>query len=459
MKKSLSLLMSAALGLSAMCTPLSSMSAYADSVNNENNVLVVFGDSIASGYGLSSSERSYAQICADYLDWSYINYAESGERAMDLYELISADDSIAAQAAGNAEAIVISIGGNDIIRDILKYSLDYAAAENILADGKTADDIPQDPTPDDAKVLLDQDKLMSYLSSNPTKASAFGSGLKQYLVGKSGDTGTVQDRVIPDIEKSISYLSSINPEADIIVQTVYQPIQFSQEYWNARFGEGAPYQNQAVAMKLFRNIMVNTMDTFRSELEEMSVSYNFKIADVYQEFTSVEKQTVNDQGYAHYFTNIQKSGDARDIHPNQKGHLAIAAAVLEQIGELKDTDSSSLLRKVYNEVTSDGIPYPEMAYKTYKLVAGNDIAVTYKLGDVTEDNVIDSDDASYVLAEYARTATSKPSEFSDAQKKAADVTNDNIIDSDDASLILSYYAYCAVTDNPVSIEEFLKGVR
>lgn len=78
----------------------------------------------------------------------------------------------------------------------------------------------------------------------------------------------------------------------------------------------------------------------------------------------------------------------------------------------------------------------------------SDIKQAYKLGDVNQDNVIDADDASYVLAEYARTATSKPSEFSEAQRLAADVNEDNVIDSDDASRILAYYAAVATGKVP-----------
>jgi len=78
---------------------------------------------------------------------------------------------------------------------------------------------------------------------------------------------------------------------------------------------------------------------------------------------------------------------------------------------------------------------------------------TSKLGDVNFDNHADSDDASLVLAEYARKATQKPLQFSSQQNESADVNFDGNIDSDDASLILSYYAYTAVggTQSP---EEF-----
>ncbi|MCR4796672.1 MAG: hypothetical protein K5898_16150 [Ruminococcus sp.] len=56
-----------------------------------------------------------------------------------------------------------------------------------------------------------------------------------------------------------------------------------------------------------------------------------------------------------------------DVHPNQKGHLAIAAAILNKIGKLHVDDG--LLTEVYNGI-SDKDKYPAIAYATYKKVAG-----------------------------------------------------------------------------------------
>lgn len=618
MKKKLSVLLSAVIGISALCTPFCSTaeSSAAD------ETLVILGDSIASGYGLTDGEYNYGEICGDYLGWDVENYAVSGYTTDDLYAQLTGTAGI----VDDAEVVVVSIGGNDIIFETLKYSLDFAASNDILADGKTADDIPENPTIADAEELFDQDILMDYFSSNLLQASAFISGLKQDLAGKSGGTGYVQDEVIPNIAEIIALIDEYNPDAEIIVQTVYQPLQFSSEYWDSKFGTGADYASYASAVKLLRNTFKYVMDAFQENLTSLTSTYEFKIADIYGEFTSGAAQTDADQGYAYYFTNIQLSGDDRDIHPNQKGHLAIAAAVLEQIGQLKDADESSLLRTVYSNITADGVEYPEVAYETYTLVAGelpdpvettspfsyeilddgtieitycdrsvegdleipseidgytvtsigdelfwdctgltnitipdsvtnigdyaffmcenltsvtipdsvtnigqaafsecvgltsitipdsvtsigkyafdfcqsltsieipdsvtsievgvfygctsltdvyydgsesqwNEITIyeynecltnatihfnsadTVTLGDVDGNNVIDAIDASYVLSEYAKKATSQPSDFTEVQELAADVNGDSVVDAVDASFILSYYAYTAV---------------
>ena len=79
-------------------------------------------------------------------------------------------------------------------------------------------------------------------------------------------------------------------------------------------------------------------------------------------------------------------------------------------------------------------------------------------GDVNGDNMVDSSDASSILAEYARQSSSNvKGTFSAGQKDSADIDNDGKVDSFDASKVLAYYAYISTaTDTPMSVEEFVK---
>lgn len=71
-----------------------------------------------------------------------------------------------------------------------------------------------------------------------------------------------------------------------------------------------------------------------------------------------------------------------------------------------------------------------------------------KLGNINDDDAVDSRDASAVLAEYANMSTGKDCSFSDEQAMYADVNLDGTIDAKDASKILSYYADLATGKNP-----------
>ena len=81
----------------------------------------------------------------------------------------------------------------------------------------------------------------------------------------------------------------------------------------------------------------------------------------------------------------------------------------------------------------------------------------YMLGDVNGDKLIDSVDASKILAEYAAVSSGKASKFSEKEFTAADVDKNGMADSVDASKILAYYAYSSSENGNVkSLSEFLK---
>ena len=60
----------------------------------------------------------------------------------------------------------------------------------------------------------------------------------------------------------------------------------------------------------------------------------------------------------------------------------------------------------------------------------------------------DSSDATLVLVEYATLQAGGESSFTIVQKKSADTNKDEIIDSSDASKILAYYADISIGKAP-----------
>ncbi|MBR3901993.1 MAG: leucine-rich repeat domain-containing protein, partial [Ruminococcus sp.] len=81
---------------------------------------------------------------------------------------------------------------------------------------------------------------------------------------------------------------------------------------------------------------------------------------------------------------------------------------------------------------------------------------TLPLGDINGNNIVDSSDASNVLAVYALVSTGKESGLTAEQKTAADVNGDGKYDSIDASLILAYYSHIQ-TGGTGTIEDYLKS--
>ncbi|MBO4877487.1 MAG: hypothetical protein J5501_05740 [Ruminococcus sp.] len=96
----------------------------------------------------------------------------------------------------------------------------------------------------------------------------------------------------------------------------------------------------------------------------------------------------------------------------------------------------------------------EMSAKTETVtVDGNTCYIAlhldgYVKGDVNGDGIIDSNDASLVLEEYALASTGAAGKFGQREMMAGDINADGIIGSDDASSILAYYAAASTGGNP-----------
>lgn len=82
------------------------------------DTLVALGDSIASGYGLSDPRhQSYTARAAEALGMRAVNEAVAGDRTQELLEHLRTDDALRRKVA-EADVITVSIGGNDILREI-----------------------------------------------------------------------------------------------------------------------------------------------------------------------------------------------------------------------------------------------------------------------------------------------------------------------------------------------------
>ncbi|MEG2669835.1 MAG: dockerin type I domain-containing protein, partial [Oscillospiraceae bacterium] len=86
--------------------------------------------------------------------------------------------------------------------------------------------------------------------------------------------------------------------------------------------------------------------------------------------------------------------------------------------------------KILLKIGGTGITKPAAILHTF---GADEVAPDVKYGDVNDDTLIDSDDATLILREAAGTGDSK---FTEKQIKAADVNVDTLIDSDDVTLIL-----------------------
>ncbi|MDE7363315.1 MAG: leucine-rich repeat protein, partial [Ruminococcus sp.] len=77
-------------------------------------------------------------------------------------------------------------------------------------------------------------------------------------------------------------------------------------------------------------------------------------------------------------------------------------------------------------------------------------------GDIDGNNIIDANDSSLVLAEFALISTGGSGTFTESIKKSADINKDGLIDSVDSSIILGYYSYTS-TGGKDTIDKYLES--
>ncbi len=426
MKKFISAVLSASLAVSSMGL----LSASAVETYGGNSDIVIFGDSIAEGYDLNQNESNYGQIIADYIGGTVSNYAKAGDETADTLSKISSADALP-----DAEVVIISSGANDMIHYSTEYMLDFFSKNNLLKA-----DIPENPTFDQMMSIIDTDALKEYVSniSNQAILNYNIEKLKANLTMVEGDSGyqkydrVIETQIIPNIRQMVSDIKAVNPNARIIVQTLYNPTQLEESYLNEKV-PSSYQQFIQLLMPVFKNVI-------ESYNKQVSAVEGVEIADIYSAFDAGSQSTW-------YFTGFEDA-DVREfkIHPNSAGHLAIAVNILNLLGE--KSDDGGLLNLTYERLEKKD-SYPSAALEEYNKVAG-----TYVLGDVNSDTLIDSNDATAILVEYSALSTNGNSTLTDSAKKSADVNGDNITDASDASVVLAYYSYVS-TGGTGSLKNFL----
>lgn len=234
-----------------MCVTLLWMStsmAYADTSEDE---LVVLGDSIAAGYGIEDPEDVYGYLVSSERDFMLSNYAVSGDDTTDLLQLIEKNRQVKNHLK-TAETVVISIGGNDFLH--LGTESSMSELVEIISSGK------------DSKIIQN---MLKTVKSN-----------------------------IRTIHESIREL---NPDAKIVLQTVYNPFLGQTDKLTQLL-------NQLV--ELFRQ---DYTDIYKAEAE---TDNNMVIADIEKCFREYYEKTNNTSLVQDDF-----------IHPSVKGHRMIADQV------------------------------------------------------------------------------------------------------------------------------------
>lgn len=255
------------------------LSAVSGGISNGRGSVTVLGDSIASGYGLSeyvpgndySAPESFGNLLGAQSS-HYENYAVDGRRSDELLATVSDENDPIVRSVSDADNVIISIGGNDFLKPLL--------------DGiKTA-------------ALTDTDFFMSVLEGDISagKISEYSNNILQSAL--TAAKGVDVDRSIGNIRGITEKILALNPDARIILLTVYNP--FSGNVLLTAASEAAEEK------------LAELNGGIRSLADD-----NVYVADIYEAF----------KGHEAEFTNIGRL----DIHPNGAGHNRIYEVLSEII--------------------------------------------------------------------------------------------------------------------------------
>lgn len=231
--------------------------------------LVVLGDSIASGYGLAeytpgnnySAPLSFGNMLGAEFH-GYRNFAVDGRTSAQLLYSLQNQSEDLSEALSAADKIVISIGGNDFLKPMVSAV-------------KSA--------------LFGDLEMLEALISGEFKAEMIGGVTNKVLLAALDAAKKVDIAEIADnIEACSREIRKINPDAEIIVLTVYDPF------------------SDSVLLSAASDIAFEKLHELNGRISDID---GITVADVYSLF----------DGRAGELTNINRL----DIHPNAEGHNVI----------------------------------------------------------------------------------------------------------------------------------------
>lgn len=239
--------------------------------------LLILGDSISTGYGLSgdkTTSKSFGNLLAKAFGLTgktYTNLAVNGATSADLLSVVSGH----LKSVSSSDTIMISIGGNDVLGVFVS---------NI----KTALGLPAGATIGQLQLaLLTTSNAVTLISTQLQKAEVQA----QFVAAQADFT--------KNFNSTITAIKAANPTARLYVQTVYNPFDDVPDF----------------------SKYVKPLDSITSALntaiQKGAAAGKYTIIDTYSAF----------KGKSLTLTNIASF----DIHPNEAGHFVIFNAAYTAI--------------------------------------------------------------------------------------------------------------------------------
>ena len=380
--------------------------------------VLILGDSISAGDGLKEGEFGYYDYVADCTGGTLTNLAKSGSTTSDVIAVI--DDAANKDTIADADIICISAGGNDLMQPAKAYF------ETMAKEGESLIDTAK-------RIVKEGDRVSILLAVNgkikPSRKDA-------------------QANYVKIVEK----LRAMNPDAEIIFETLYNPFEISPDvvkasgYSDEDYGSlkniingHEDYLNnvmRALSGVPLKNVLGDTIKVNEVEVEKVE---GVKVADVEAAF----------EGRGWIYNNILE----KDIHPTPLGHVLIAATVLEQIGGT-NIQSARMGETVIKQKQS---VFAQIPKDDYYLISTYVVNVHYRKGDFDNSGEIGIEDVQNMLRVYTEGVSGKKIEdnVTALQFITGDVNEDNTISIDDVLYTLIYYVEHVVAHSNVDWPDIL----
>lgn len=320
--------------------------------------LTILGDSISTGYGLSENDLNYGAYLEKYFNAQVSNFAVNGQTTAELlYEL---DDSEIISSVEGSELVCISIGGNDFL-SIFENAYSEMNGEITISEGE---------------INVSSDFVSKFITDY---ASAFDPAAAE---------------ACENIKKIKERIKEINPDAQIVMQTVYNPFESSDDKANIIM----------TPLKTFSSVYLSTV--------------NKAIKEVYPDTADIDLK-FSEKPYL--YTNI----DSYDIHPNAIGHMLIAEEIIQVLEE--DGDFEVFKQAVYNIPQGVYSEFPEYTANELNLFADGQLRRGTLESTVNKDalskNIDETEEISQSETEEVIEITEQKPEKKEDKKEESNVRN------------------------------------
>lgn len=390
--------------------------------------VVALGDDCLAETG---DGKSAVSIVADYLGGTAVNYAKVGATSGDLVTAVQSDAALRADVE-SAEVIMVSVGVNDLIAQVLYENTDLVDLSN-------------------CSTLID---VANKLTTDINKLDAANKKLAANLPG-------VVDTIFANIETVVTDLHKLNRTADIVVECVNNPLGVDYNNLGADYNNGLPSVSQnrrAIVSYLYTYLDAalagGTVNNF--ELEPMTVEMglnqrirnlkNASAADFYGSYVGA----VGEKAFGFELSNIMNL----NMTFTPVGQVALAAAAIQST-EMLSRGNGSVVADAYTATgKSDAIKSNRASLDSMINAAAAHTMPAYYMGDADASGRVDTDDLFLCMYNIALVGAGYDTQLDPVQRKALDADVDGKLDSQDMFLWM-YYMAQAGAGIDVNLEDYL----